>query len=41
MELDPYRLRDPRADTWAEILKQERAWQLERAVASFIPACEL
>ena len=37
IEFDPSRLRDPKADIWAEVLSQERAWHLERAVGKLHP----
>ena len=37
IEFDPSRLRDPKADIWAEVLSQERAWHLERAISELHP----
>ena len=36
-EFDPSRLTDPKADICAEVLSQERAWHLERAISELHP----
>jgi RNA polymerase sigma-70 factor (ECF subfamily) len=37
LEVDSFRLRDPKVDVWEELRERERAWHVERAIGQLQP----